>query len=260
MKMDPNDAIVSSGNTCLHIAVEKRVRWMLSNFLLPHGGDVNKKNKEGISPLDLARRIDSRSIYLTMEWQLKVEESIEAVRREIKKVFSFHRWFKMQGKFVFFDLETDKLFQEFSSHKEALNHLLMTVGVLFDGRDYITYFGNKESDIEALGKKFDESEKIIIFNHSSDIGILEKYFVKFPDRVKCWREKVIDPYLIILELDGSQCSLSEIASVNRLGEKGESKEAPTMWKEGRIQELISHCRQVLLRLLKLTLNRMLSFF
>lgn len=160
-------------------------------------------------------------------------------------------WLKKQGKFVFFDLETDKLFQDFPSHEEAVKNMKMTIGVLYDGKSYITYFGNKENDIELLGKKFDESEKIVIFNHASDIGILEKYYSQFPERIKKWREKVFDPYLIILELDNSQCSLSEIASVNKLGEKGESKEAPTMWREGRIEELISHCKLVLKCLLKL---------
>lgn len=48
---------------------------------------MNKKNKEGVSPLELARKMNSRSLQLAMEWHLKVEESVRSVRKEVEKVY-----------------------------------------------------------------------------------------------------------------------------------------------------------------------------
>src|SRR5262245_10782659 len=62
---------------------------------------------------------------------------------------------KFQGKFVFFDLECDTLFRDYESWNEALSKMKMTVGVLFDGTTFHTFFGNNSEHIEKLGKMMD---------------------------------------------------------------------------------------------------------
>jgi hypothetical protein len=80
------------------------------------------------------------------------------------------------------------------------------------------------------------------------IGILEKYYINDhngKDRIQTWRNKVVDPSIVIFELDNTYISLGELAHSNGLGEKyGDSTEAPKLWQEGRVEELIAHCKQV----------------
>jgi hypothetical protein len=46
----------------------------------------------------------------------------------------------------------------------------MSIGVGFDGKEYITFFGNNSQDIEKLGDKFDKAKQIVIFGHKGDVS------------------------------------------------------------------------------------------
>jgi len=115
----------------------------------------------------------------------------------------------------------------------------------------LRFFGENSGDIDLLGKKFDEAEEIIIFNHNADFSILEKYYVSGNSdifgisRMENWKKKkTLDPFKIILELEGTWVSLDILAKANKLAGKVPLEDTPAhLWREKKIKELAEYCQQ-----------------
>ncbi len=108
--------------------------------------------------MELARSMHQFGIAIALERHQEMLKDVAKRRKEIQK----------RGIF-FFDLEGDILFQDEPSFEIAVQKMKMTVGVGFDGREYISFFGDKPDDLDKLGKCFDDAKEIVIFGHHADV-------------------------------------------------------------------------------------------
>lgn len=153
---------------------------------------------------------------------------------------------KSSGSVLVFDLETDSLTSDFPglTREEFLYRTNMTVGVAFF-EDSFHYFTTSPSDLVRLEEMMDNAGTIVIQNHTFDLGVLEKYYPHRTDRLASWHCKVFDFYDVCRSLFGCPYPLESLAEFNKEipPKLGEAKDAPTLWREGKLAELFVYCQR-----------------
>ena len=140
---------------------------------------------------------------------------------------------------IVFDIETQNTFQETGkSRAEAFKKLRVSVVVIYE---YLTdtYKTYEEKDLMELDKRFQKAELILGFNTAGfDLPVLSNYFFTPVDRF---------PHLdLMTEIEkqrGHRASLDSVAKPTlKVKKSGSGLDAIMSWKEGRLEELKSYCK------------------
>eukprot|EP00761_Pharyngomonas_kirbyi_P009080 gb/GECH01009095.1/.p1 GENE.gb/GECH01009095.1/~~gb/GECH01009095.1/.p1 ORF type:complete len:274 (+),score=73.43 gb/GECH01009095.1/:1-822(+) len=170
---------------------------------------------------------------------------------------------------LFFDLETDSLMEKDYriTREEKIEALNISVAVGIFNNVTFVYFKNPHIiDIDSLSGSvtlaaftdiadhMDAAKYIVIQNHSFDFGVLQKYF---PEKnIDDWHRKCFDFYEYFRSAIRRAIPLASLAQENDLnGKTGQSKDAPTLFKEGKLRELTDYCRRDVELLIQLYIKR-----
>lgn len=141
---------------------------------------------------------------------------------------------------VYFDLETQKLFQDVGG-RANIHKLKLAVGVTYstERADYAVYL---EEDADALIDELTSADVVIGFNIKAfDYVVLSPYVKK---GVSLWKIESVDMMEHILEALGFRVSLDSLAGAT-LGEKksADGLQAVQWFREGKMDEIIEYCKK-----------------
>ena len=141
---------------------------------------------------------------------------------------------------VYFDLETQKLFQDVGGRANI--HLLkLAVGVTYstDREDYAVYL---EEDADALIEELISADVVIGFNTKSFDYIVLSTYAK--EGVSLWKIKSVDMMEHIHRALGFRASLDSLASAT-LGEtkSADGLQSVKWFREGKIDQVIEYCKK-----------------
>ena len=141
---------------------------------------------------------------------------------------------------VYFDLETQKLFQDVGG-RSNIHKLGLAVGVTYstEREDYAIYL---EEDADALIDELVSADVVIGFNTKAfDYVVLSPYI---KEGVSLWKIQSVDMMEHVLEALGFRISLDSLASAT-LGEtkSADGLQSVRWYREGKIEKVIEYCKK-----------------
>ena len=141
---------------------------------------------------------------------------------------------------VYFDLETQKLFQDVGG-RANIHKLLLAVAVTYSTEkgDYTVYL---EEDVNALIDELTSADVVIGFNTKAFDYVVLSPYVK--EGVSLWKIKSVDMMEHILEALGFRVSLNSLAAAT-LGEtkSADGLQSVRWYREGKIDKVIEYCKK-----------------
>ena len=141
---------------------------------------------------------------------------------------------------VYFDLETQKLFQDVGG-RDNIHKLLLAVAVTYSSEreDYAVYL---EDDVDALVDELTSADVVIGFNTKAfDYVVLSPYI---KEGVSLWKIRSVDMMEHILKAVGFRVSLDSLAGAT-LGEtkSADGLQSVRWYREGKIDKVIEYCKK-----------------
>jgi DEAD/DEAH box helicase domain-containing protein len=141
---------------------------------------------------------------------------------------------------VYFDLETQKLFQDVGG-RDNIDKLGLAVGVTYSTQreDYGVYL---EKDVDALLSELMTADVVIGFNIKSFDYVVLSPYVKEGDSL--WKIRSVDMMEHIYKALGFRVSLDSLASTT-LGEKkmADGVQSVQWFRAGEIHRVIEYCKK-----------------
>jgi len=141
---------------------------------------------------------------------------------------------------VYFDLETQKLFQDVGG-RSNIHKLLLAVGVTYstEREDYAVYL---EEDADALIDELISADVVIGFNIKAFDYVVLSPYVK--EGVSLWKIESVDMMEHILKALGFRVSLDSLAGAT-LGEKktADGLQSVQWFREGNMDKIIEYCKK-----------------
>ena len=141
---------------------------------------------------------------------------------------------------VYFDLETQKLFQDVGG-RANIHKLLLAVAVTYSTEkgDYTVYL---EEDVDALIDELTSADVVIGFNTKAFDYVVLSPYVK--EGVSLWKIRSVDMMEHILEALGFRVSLNSLAEAT-LGEtkSADGLQSVRWYREGKIDKVIEYCKK-----------------
>ncbi len=146
-------------------------------------------------------------------------------------------------KILFFDLETNWLFQELGLRMNIDDPVKLGMavgGVLNENNEFWSF---TENNVNLLFDMFRNADFIAGYNlHAFDYRVLTKY-----GDVSSFKNKTIDMCLIVRDSAGHFVSLDDIASCTvGMKKSQDTMKIPGMWRNGQHQEVIDYLHNDLL--------------
>lgn len=137
---------------------------------------------------------------------------------------------------VYFDLETQKLFQQVG--RGRCEDLKMSVGVTCSARDgeYRIYL---EDDVNALIEELTRADLVVGFNHIGfDYQVLAGYTVRDLGA----SVPSLDMMVALQGVLGFRIGLDALATATLgIGKTGDGREAVKWWNEGKLEQIAEYC-------------------
>ena len=141
---------------------------------------------------------------------------------------------------VYFDLETQKLFQDVGG-RANIHKLLLAVGVTYstEREDFGVYL---EKDVDDLIAELTSADVVIGFNTKAFDYVVLSPYVK--EGVSLWKIKSVDMMEHIHRALGFRVSLDSLASAT-LGEtkSADGLQSVRWFREGKIDKVIEYCKK-----------------
>jgi DEAD/DEAH box helicase domain-containing protein len=145
---------------------------------------------------------------------------------------------KVEIKVVFFDLETQRSFQEVGG-RHNIRHLGLSVAVTYSTADSEYHYYTEENVAELI-EELKAADLVVGFNLLRfDYEVLRGY-TDYP----LWRLPTVDIMDEVYRALGFRVGLNDLASATLgIQKSADGLQAIRWWRQGRVEELFEYCRQ-----------------
>lgn len=139
---------------------------------------------------------------------------------------------------IYFDIETQNIFQEVGGHYPE--RLKISVAVSYDSQD-ASFHRYLEADAEQLALDLQSTDLVVGYNlYGFDYPVLQQY----TDKVVLAELPTVDMMRELQKLLGFRPKLDSVASATlQVGKSADGLQAVRWWREGKINEILAYCQQ-----------------